>query len=93
MDQKIRNKRDRIYEIADKYKAKNIRVFGSQSRGEEREDSDLDLLVEFENPNLLDRIGMKYELEDELGMPVDVLTDESLHPLLRNEILREAQTL
>ena len=93
MDQKIRNKRDRIYEIADKYKAKNIRVFGSQSRGEEREDSDLDLLVEFENPNLLDRIGMKYELEDELGMPVDVLTDESLHPLLRNEILREAQAL
>ena len=93
MDQKIRNKRDQIYEIADKYKAKNIRVFGSQSRGEEREDSDLDLLVEFENPNLLDRIGMKYELEDELGMPVDVLTDESLHPLLRNEILREAQAL
>lgn len=93
MDQKIRNKRDRIYEIADKYKAKNIRVFGSQSRGEERADSDLDLLVEFENPNLLDRIGMKYELEDELGMPVDVLTDESLHPLLRNEILREAQAL
>ena len=93
MDQRIVTKRERIKEIAQKYKAHNIRIFGSQLRGEERPDSDLDLLVEFEEPNLLDRIGMKHELEDELGMPVDLLTDESLHPLLRDEILGEAQEL
>lgn len=93
MDQRIVIKRERIREIAQKYKARNIRIFGSQLRGEENPDSDLDLLVEFEEPNLLDRIGMKHELEDELGMPVDLLTDESLHPLLRDEILREAREL
>ena len=93
MDQRILEKRDKINEIARKYGARNVRVFGSQLRGEERVDSDIDLLVEFEVPNLLDRIAMKNELEDELGLPVDLLTDESLHPLLRNEILDEAQEL
>ncbi len=93
MDQIILNKRVRIYEIAQKYKVRNIRIFGSQVRGEERNDSDVDFLVEFEVPNLLDRIGMKYELEDELGIPVDLLTDDSLHPLLKDAILREAQQL
>lgn len=93
MDERILNKRDRIYQIAEKYRANHIRVFGSQVRGEEQVNSDVDLLVEFESPNLLDRIGMKYELEDELGMPVDLLTDESLHPALREEILREAREL
>ena len=50
-------------------------------------------LVEFEKPNLLDRIRMKQELEDELGMPVDLLTDQSLHPSLRDDILRESRPL
>lgn len=81
MDRTILEKRDRINEIARKYGARKIRVFGSQVRGEEHVDSDIDLLVEFEAPNLLDRIAMKNELEDELGLPVDLLTDESLHPL------------
>jgi len=93
VDQRILNKRDRIYEIAQKYAVRNIRVFGSQIRGEEREDSDVDLLVEFEIPNLIDRISMKFDLEDELGMPVYLLTDDSLHPLLRNDILLEARQL
>ena len=43
-----------------------------------------------ETPNLLDRIAMKNELKDELGLLVDPLTDESLHPLLRDEILGES---
>lgn len=93
MDQRIVDNRNKIFDIARKYDAKNIRIFGSQIRGEERQGSDVDLLVEFEAPNLLDRIGMTYELEEMLGMPVDLLTDESLHPLLRNEILNEAKPL
>lgn len=93
MDARILNKRDRIYQIAEKYRARNIRVFGSQVRGDEQQGSDVDLLVEFEYPNLLDRIGMKQELEDELGIPVDLLTDESLHPSLREDILRESRQL
>lgn len=93
MNQKILDKRYRIYDIAKKYEAKNIRIFGSQLRGSERQNSDIDLIVEFGEPNLLDRIRMKHDLEEELGMPVDLLTDDSLHPLLRDEILSEAKPL
>jgi uncharacterized protein len=46
MDARILNKRDRIYQIAQKYRAHNICVFGSQVRGEEKQDSDIDLSVE-----------------------------------------------
>ncbi len=93
MDARITEKRKIIYEIAEKYKAHNVRVFGSQVRGDEQPESDVDFLVEFEKPNLLDRIRMKQELEDELGMPVDLLTDQSLHPSLRDDILRESRPL
>lgn len=48
MDHRILEKRDRINEIAGKYGALKIRIFGSQLRGEEHVDSDIDLLVEFE---------------------------------------------
>lgn len=40
------------------------------------QDSDVDFLIEFGEPNLLERYQMKPELEDELGMPVDLLTDQ-----------------
>ena len=61
MDQRIVSKRECIKEIAQKYKARNIRVFGSQMRGEAQSDSDVDFLVDFDEPNLLDRIGMQHE--------------------------------
>ncbi|MBX6353442.1 MAG: nucleotidyltransferase family protein [Thermoflavifilum sp.] len=93
MDLRIEQKREDILRIATTYRAKNVRVFGSQCRNEEHPNSDLDLLVEFENPNLLDRIAMKQDLEDLLGLKVDLLTDESLHPVLRDEILAEARPL
>lgn len=57
----------------------------------ERQDSEGDFLDEFDVPNRLYRIEMKYALENELGIPVDLLTDESLHPLLRDRILHEAK--
>jgi uncharacterized protein len=93
MDPRIINKRERIQEIARKYHARNLRIFGSQLRGVERSDSDVDFLVDFDEPNLLVRIAMKHELQDELGMTVDLLTEKSLHPLSRDKILRESQTL
>lgn len=54
------------------------------------EQSDVDLLVEFEGrKSLLDIAGLKIELEDALGRKVDVVTYRSLHPLLRERILGE----
>ncbi len=93
MDPRIHEHRDEILKVAAKYRAYNVRIFGSQARGDETAESDVDLLVDFEEPNLLDRIGMKQDLEALLGIRVDLLTEENLHPAFREQILAEAKPL
>lgn len=66
-------------------------MFGSVARGTDAEGSDLDLLVEFEpGRDLFDLIELKYELEKVSGRSVDVLTERSLSPHIREKVLREA---
>ena len=65
-------------------------LFGSAARGEARATSDLDFLVELESGrSLLDLVGLKLELSDLLGVETDVVTYRSLHPRMREQILRE----
>lgn len=65
-------------------------VFGSHATGEARQDSDVDLLVEFSGrKSLFDLVGIKLELEKILGKKVDLLTYGSIHPLLKDIILNE----
>ena len=86
--------RERIQEIAGRHGARHVRVFGSLARGSGGEDSDLDLLISLEQGrSLLDLVALKHELEDVLGRPVDVVTDRSLSPHLRDRVLREAVAL
>lgn len=73
---------------------KSAAIFGSFVRGEQEEGSDLDILVAFEGEkSLLDLVGLKIELEDLLGRKVDVLTYNSLHPLLKDRILQEQRVI
>ncbi|MBX7132368.1 MAG: nucleotidyltransferase family protein [Fimbriimonadaceae bacterium] len=86
--------RETIKTIALRYGASNLRVFGSFARGEGREDSDLDLLVDMEqNRTLLDTVGLVQDLSEALGRRVDVVTEPALHRLLRKRILNEARPL
>lgn len=65
-------------------------VFGSVARGEAGEDSDVDFLVELEKGrSLVDLAGLRLDLRDVLDREVDVATPSSLHPKLRERILRE----
>lgn len=65
-------------------------LFGSYVRGEEREDSDIDMLVEVPNGTGLFAFGgLKRRLEEVLGREVDLVTFDSLHPLLKDRILSE----
>lgn len=81
---------ERIIDILRKNGVKRAALFGSIVRGEMTDESDVDLLVEFENrASLLDLSGLKIELEDALNRRVDVLTYRSLHPLLKDRILAE----
>jgi predicted nucleotidyltransferase len=73
---------------------RRLRVFGSRARGEARAQSDLDLLVDLRpGRDLLDLAGFKLDLEEALGCKVDVVTEKSLSPYLRERILAEARPL
>jgi len=90
----IRKKRDDVLRIAAEHGAREVRVFGSVVRNEAKGDSDIDVLVKLDNDrSLLDHIALKQDLEDLLGSEVDVVTEDGLHPLLRDRILAEAMPL
>jgi len=90
----VQETRERIIPVLRRYDVRRAAFFGSFLRGEEREDSDIDILVEFEGEkSLLDLAGLKIELEDVLGRKVDVLTYNSLHPLLKDRILMEQKAI
>lgn len=90
----LAEKREEILAIAAKYGASNLRIFGSVARGEAREDSDIDFLVEIESSrSLLDRIALMQELEDLLMRKVDVVKLENLHQQIYERILKEAVAL
>jgi len=83
--------KDKIRAIAERYGARNIRVFGSVARGEDRPDSDLDLLIDLEEGrSLLDLIAIQQDLEDLLERKVDVVTEPELSPYFRDDVLKEA---
>ena len=91
---KLQQRRQEILRIAARYGARNVRLFGSVLRGDDRADSDVDLLVEMDpDRSLLDlaSVGLGQDLEDLLQRRVDVLTGASLHPALRERILAESR--
>lgn len=94
MNRVAHERRTEILQLAREHGAYNVRLFGSVARGEDQPDSDLDLLVEMEpGRSLLDHIALKQDLEDLLGREVDVVTEASLHPRLRDRVLREAVSI
>lgn len=90
----LKAKRDEILRIAARHGARNVRVFGSVARGEQRPDSDVDFLVEMERGrSLLDLVELSDELEAALEHSVDVVTDGGVSPFLKDRIYAEAVAL
>ena len=82
--------REAVLPVLKRHGVTRAAIFGSVARGEGRPDSDVDLVVEFEDGrSLLDQAGLRLELEELLGRVADVVTYASLHPRLRERILRE----
>ncbi len=77
----------------EKYGVKRIALFGSYSRGEQKDTSDIDLLVEFvENSMTFDNyMELKFDLEDLFQTPVDLVIIEDIKPALKQSILRSAK--
>ncbi len=84
-------RRGLVHEAARRHKVKRIFVFGSCARREERPESDIDFLVEFEHgATFFDQFRLEDELKALFGREIDVVSKAGLHVLMREEVLREA---
>lgn len=87
----LKRRRKAILELAARHGARNVRVFGSVVRGESRPDSDVDFLVDMApEHSAWFPAGLMADLQDLLGVEVDVLTEQALHWYIRDKVLAEA---
>lgn len=90
----LETKKDEIQAIADRHGVRRLRVFGSVARGEAGLDSDVDFVVLFEEgSSLLDQASLLVDLQDLLGVRVDVVSEGGINPRMRDRILSEAMPL
>ena len=90
----IREKRDAILRTAQRHGATQVRLIGSVARGEARPDSDVDLLVTWDQgSSLLDQAALMLELESMLGRKVDIASDGWVKPSIRESVYRDAIAL
>lgn len=77
--------------LAQQFGVTQLALFGSTARDEDRDNSDLDILVSFDGPATSARyFGVQFYLEDQLGCSVDLVTEKALRPELRPFIEKEA---
>uniref|UniRef100_A0A7C4Y4P6 Polymerase nucleotidyl transferase domain-containing protein n=1 Tax=candidate division WOR-3 bacterium TaxID=2052148 RepID=A0A7C4Y4P6_UNCW3 len=85
---------EKIIEFLKNEGAKRISVFGSYVRGEEKKESDIDIIVEFsERKSLLELVRIERELSEFLGIKVDLLTEQSISPYLIDSIRKEMEVI
>ncbi len=94
IEQLVLEKRDEVQRIAAKHGATNVRLFGSVARGEAREDSDIDFLVDTgQATSSWFPAGLMLELEAILGCKVEIVTERGLSPFIKDRVLQEALPL
>lgn len=94
LGRRLRRHRRAVLELAARRGARNARVFGSVARGEDTEDSDIDLLVDLDNGvGVVSLAGLRRELSELLRVDVDVVPATTLKPGIRDSVLAEALAL
>lgn len=94
MSDVVEKHRRQILSLAKKNGVRNVRVFGSMARSEAGPDSDLDLLVDIEKGNSgLVLGGFLFDVSELVQRKVDVVTENSLHPRIKEKVLHEARVL
>jgi predicted nucleotidyltransferase len=92
--EKVQKQRQLILAIAKRYGVSNVRVFGSVARGDDKQDSDVDFLVDLDSGRtLFDLGGFLMEVQQLLGRRVDVVTGDGLHWFVRDQVIQEAVNL
>ncbi len=92
IEQKLQEKREQIIAIAAKHGATNLRIFGSVARGEADENSDLDLLINYDSNKRSPWFPLRLirELETLLNCKVDIVTEQGLKDRIKERVLKEA---
>jgi predicted nucleotidyltransferase len=86
--------RNRLADLCQRYGATRLRLFGSAVRGEERPDSDIDIIVDFERPvGFLELIRFENVLSEFFGRSVDLVTEPGLSPFIRDSVLASAAVI
>lgn len=88
MNKEINRIKPKIKRILKKHNIARAGIFGSYARGEQKKDSDIDILIEFKG-GLLSLIRLERELRKNLGRKVDLLTYNAINHLLKKRILKE----
>ena len=87
-------KKDEIKDLLKRNNVTMLGLFGSYARGEESEESDLDFIIKFsKNNGLLALIKLKRELSEILGKKVDLLTERSISPYIRKNIMNDLKVI
>ncbi|WP_345533058.1 nucleotidyltransferase family protein [Viridibacterium curvum] len=90
----LQQHRSEVLALASQHHVRSLQVFGSVARGEDTDSSDLDLIAEFEEgATLFNAFALQESLEALLKHRVELATREGLHPLIREQVLREARML
>lgn len=90
MELNVNEIRKKIIPILQNYNVKKVALFGSCAKGQMREDSDIDVLIDIESDiSLLGFIELQQKMEEALGRKVDLVEYITLKPLLRERILKE----
>jgi predicted nucleotidyltransferase len=90
----LASQRERVLALAAARGADRVRVFGSVARHTDHEGSDIDLLVDVPpGTSLLHLVGLQMEIEEALGVKVDLCTESELHPDLKARVLAEARAM
>ena len=92
LQQLLQEKREAIIAVAAKHGAFNVRIFGSVARGDERDDSDIDFLIDYDLGKISPwfPVGLIQDLEELLNRKVDVVTTKFLHYFIRDRVIKEA---
>jgi predicted nucleotidyltransferase len=90
----IESHRAEVRALAERHGFTDVRVFGSMARGDADERSDVDLLVTLPAGKTGLALGaLLMDVQEVLGRPVHVVTERSLHPAFRDDVLRDSQVL
>jgi predicted nucleotidyltransferase len=84
----------KIIDYLIRYKPNRIGIFGSYARKEDHSNSDIDILIDFQDKiSLFDLGGIKYDLSEILKRPVDIVTEKGLNKRLRNSVMKDLKII